>query len=90
MPAEKWEVVNDAALGQEKVKVVIFEGWCVGFRSRPEQEVCMLWEEAVRRREEDGPNYEGQLGCVALEDCKVVNEALRQYDVFTESVRVSC
>jgi D-glycerate 3-kinase len=86
VPAEKWEVVNDLTQGQEKVRVVIFEGWCVGFRSRPEQEVRTLWEDAVRRRKEEDGNYEGRLGYVSFEDVKVVNEALREYDVFIESV----
>jgi D-glycerate 3-kinase len=86
VPAEKWEVVNDVKHGQEKVRVVIFEGWCVGFRSRPEHEVRTLWEDAVRRGKEEDGIYEGRLGYVSLEDVMVVNQALREYDVFTESV----
>jgi len=89
VPVEKWELVNDVTRGQEKAEVVIFEGWCVGFRSRPEQEVRMLWEDATRRRKDEGGIYEGRLGYVALEDVKVVNEALKEYDIFTESVSLS-
>jgi D-glycerate 3-kinase len=76
--------VNDVANGQRKVKLVIFEGWCVGFRSRPEEEVREVWEEAVRKKESEHSQYNGRLGHVKLEDVMAVNEALKGYDAFTE------
>jgi D-glycerate 3-kinase len=76
--------VNDVANGQRRVKLVIFEGWCVGFRSRPEEEVREAWEEAVRKKESGDGQYNGRLGHVTLEDVMTVNEALKGYDAFTE------
>lgn len=84
MPGDKWETVNDVEHGQQPVKVVIFEGWCVGFRARPEAEIRSVWEDAVRRRQNDSENYHGRLGYVKLEDVLTINEALKKYDVFTE------
>ena len=49
----------------------------------------MVWEDAVRRRKEEGEIYEGRLAYVALEDVKVVNAALREYDAFSELVFLS-
>jgi len=81
VPEERWEVVNNKE-GEEKVKVVIFEGWCVGFRALEEKTLQERWEAAVRARESG--NYDGRLGYVKFEDVRVVNEALKRYDVLTE------
>ncbi|KKZ66288.1 hypothetical protein EMCG_07998 [[Emmonsia] crescens] len=84
LPESEWEVVNDtSSAGQGRVKVVIFEGWCVGFRARPEEEIRRVWEEAVQLRMRDPGGYKGRLGHVKFEDVKVINEALRGYDSFT-------
>ncbi|KAL1999853.1 hypothetical protein VTN02DRAFT_3883 [Thermoascus thermophilus] len=80
VPEAEWETVN--AEGEEPVRVVIFEGWCVGFRARDETTLRARWEEAVRARESGA--YDGRLGYVRYEDVWVVNEALKQYDVLTE------
>ncbi|EEQ29754.1 D-glycerate 3-kinase [Microsporum canis CBS 113480] len=81
-PEDTWETVNDIRNGQSLVRVVIFEGWCVGFRPRPEAEIRAEWEDAVRRRECDS-SYDGQLGDVKLEDVMAINKALEKYDAFT-------
>lgn len=80
VPPSQWEVVN--AEGQEKVKVVIFEGWCVGFRAWDEKTLREKWEAAVQQKESG--NYEGRLGHVKFEDVHTVNESLKQYDALTE------
>lgn len=80
VPQSQWEVVNGE--GQTKVKVVIFEGWCVGFRAWDDQTLRAKWEDAVRQRESG--DYQGRLGHVKFEDVKTVNDALKQYDVLTE------
>ncbi|WEW59335.1 D-glycerate 3-kinase [Emydomyces testavorans] len=89
VPEDRWEVVNDVARGQERVKVVIFEGWCVGFRARPVAEIRAAWEDAVKKKEEEEEEaetgeYDGQLGYVKLEDVMAVNDALKEYDAFTD------
>ena len=75
-----WEGVNGD--GQEKVKVVIFEGWCVGFRARGEKGVRRVWEDAVAEKEKGG--YDGRLGYIRFEDVRFVDEMLKGYDAFTE------
>ncbi|EEP77825.1 conserved hypothetical protein [Uncinocarpus reesii 1704] len=82
VPEDQWELVNDVAQGQERVKVVIFEGWCVGFRALPEEDVRAAWEDAVEKKNKGG--YDGQLANIKLEDVLTVNEALKQYDALTE------
>ncbi|KAJ5228659.1 hypothetical protein N7489_009367 [Penicillium chrysogenum] len=82
VPKTQWNVVNEA--GQEKVKVVIFEGWCVGFRAWDDQTLRAKWEAAVQQKENG--KYDGRLGHVKFEDVKAVNDALKRYDVLTEWV----
>lgn len=80
VPESQWQVVNQE--GQPKVKVVIFEGWCVGFRPRDDQTLRSLWENAVRQKETG--DYQGRLGYVKFEDVKAVNDALKRYDSLTK------
>jgi D-glycerate 3-kinase len=80
VPESQWEVVNRE--GQENIKVVIFEGWCVGFRPLDETTLKEKWEAAVQKKNEG--KYDGRLGHVKLEDVRTINEALKRYDVLTE------
>lgn len=77
-----WVTVNDDE--NNKVRVVIVEGWCLGFRQRPDHEIEREWRRAVGLRDEGG--YNGRLGYTKLEDVLAINHALSAYDVFTEYV----
>jgi len=72
VPASEWRSVNGP--GEEKVKVVIFEGWCVGFRALAPEEV------EAKRREESVT-----LKRHRLEDLLFVNEKLGDYEVLNEA-----
>jgi D-glycerate 3-kinase len=72
VPEEKWRTVNGP--GQEKVKVVIFEGWCVGFRALPPALV------GEKQAEENVTLKKHR-----LEDLLFVNERLRGYEVLNEA-----
>ncbi|KAJ5143051.1 uncharacterized protein N7515_001838 [Penicillium bovifimosum] len=82
VPREQWKVINEE--GQEKVKVVIFEGWCVGFRAWDDHSLRAKWEAAVHQKESG--EYNGRLGHVQFEDVKAVNDALKRYDVLTDKL----
>ncbi|CAI7633120.1 unnamed protein product [Penicillium palitans] len=82
VPKSQWKVVNEE--GQDKVKVVIFEGWCVGFRAWDDQTLRAKWEAAVRQKETG--EYDGRLGHVKFEDVKAVNDALKRYDILTDKL----
>ncbi|CAG7923691.1 unnamed protein product [Penicillium olsonii] len=81
VPTAQWKVVNE---NEPKVKVVIFEGWCVGFRAWDDNTLRAKWEAAVRQKESG--DYNGRLGHVQFEDVKAVNDALKQYDVLTNKL----
>ena len=81
-PVECWELINES--GKLKTKIVIFEGWCVGFRSLARAKLQDKWNDAVRQRK-DG-NYSGRLGWNRLEDIEHVNECLIQYDSLTDQL----
>lgn len=84
VPQSQWEVVNNNRQEKDAIKVVIFEGWCVGFRPLDDDELKRKWEDAVQQREKDEKNYDGRLGYVKLEDVQAINDALRRYDKLTE------
>lgn len=48
VPESEWETVNDTSAGQRPVQVVIFEGWCVGFRQLSAAEVAEKWRAPSR------------------------------------------
>ncbi|KAK2739562.1 hypothetical protein FQN57_006524 [Myotisia sp. PD_48] len=83
-PDSTWETVNDVGSSLDRVKIVIFEGWCVGFRPRPDAEIRSVWE-ATRKNMEQG-NYHGQLGCVELDNVITINHALKEYDAITDQL----
>jgi D-glycerate 3-kinase len=80
VPNDQWEVVNKE--GNEKIKAVIFEGWCVGFRPLDDNVLRAKWEAAARQKESS--NYDGRLGHVKLEDVQAINDALKKYDILTK------
>jgi D-glycerate 3-kinase len=67
----QWESVNGP--GQPRVDVVIFEGWCVGFRPLSPDEIRARWEGQSRT-----------LHHHELEHLLFVNEHLRSYDYVTD------
>lgn len=80
IPQNQWKSVNKE--GEEAIEVVIFEGWCVGFRPLEMTELRRKWEAAVERKEQG--EYLGRLGWNRFEDVEYVNEALRGYEPLTE------
>ncbi|KAF2098845.1 P-loop containing nucleoside triphosphate hydrolase protein [Rhizodiscina lignyota] len=78
-PESTWTSVNE---GQEKVQVVVLEGWCVGFRPVSDEALEEKWKRAVA--EEKKGSYDGQLGKLKFEDIKTVNDALKKYDEVTD------
>lgn len=70
-PESTWTPLNGP--GQTPVKVVIFEGWCVGFRSLPPAKVEEKWKAESRTLHKH-----------KLEHLLFVNEALRGYDAVTD------
>ena len=77
---EEWRTLNRS--GEEPIEVVIFEGWCVGFRALESIELQRIWEQAIAEKEEAG--YQGRLGFHRLGNLEFVNEALKGYDVLTK------
>jgi D-glycerate 3-kinase len=80
VPEDRWQTVN--AEGQIPIRVVLFEGWSVGFRPLNEHELKQKWEHAVKARQTG--HYVGRLGHNTLESVANINDALREYDQITE------
>lgn len=77
-PSE-WEMIND---GSRSIEVVLFEGWCVGFRALSDEDLETKWKLAKVAAEK--PGYEGRLGKLSLENVKFVNDELKKYDAMTD------
>lgn len=82
LPDSEWRTVN--AKGTEPIEVVIFEGWCVGFRALSDADVEKKWEAAKEDFEKTGDDYKGQLGKLKVDNVLFVNDRLREYDAFTD------
>lgn len=82
VPQTEWRLVNGK--DDDKVEVIIFEGWCVGFRPLAEQEVTGKWNNALEEEKSVKEGTVGRLGKQRLEDVVFVNEALKQYDAMTK------
>ena len=87
LSANEWETCNHE--GEPPVEVVIFEGWCVGFRALSDEELERKWKAAVQAFEAEGDAYEGRLGRLQLDSVLFVNNKLREYDEMTRSVHKS-
>ncbi|KAI0428095.1 putative Uridine/cytidine kinase [Xylaria sp. FL1042] len=70
LPRANWPNVN--APGQPKVQVVIFEGWCVGYRSLPPAEVLRKYNAPSRTLKSHDPRH-----------LQFINEKLGAYDAIT-------
>jgi D-glycerate 3-kinase len=81
LPERDWETCNRQ--GEPPVEVVIFEGWCVGFRALSDDELGRKWKAAVEEYESKGSAYSGRLGKLQFDSVKFVNNALREYDEMT-------
>lgn len=81
-PEDEWETVN--ADGQPPVEVVIFEGWCVGFRALSDAEAERKWDAAKSDYQSTGDGYQGQLGKLQSQDVLFVNNKLKEYDALTD------
>jgi len=79
-PETTWTRVNGP--DQRSIDIIIFEGWCVGFRSLSAVQLESKWSAAVGANMK--PAYAGRLGKLELESVTLVNEALRQYDEVTD------
>ena len=77
----EWEEVNQSP---SKIKIVLFEGWCTGFRPLSSEELKQRWEAAVSAKQ--NAEYLGRLGHNRYEDVKVINDALVKYDKLTNSL----
>ncbi|KAL9640467.1 MAG: hypothetical protein Q9204_000695 [Flavoplaca sp. TL-2023a] len=82
-PQNQWTTVNKA--GQQPIKIVVLEGWCVGFRALDDINLTTLWLSAVELSTR-GCGYQGRLGHSRLQDVKFINEALKGYDSLTDQL----
>ncbi|OTB08194.1 hypothetical protein M426DRAFT_317295 [Hypoxylon sp. CI-4A] len=68
----RWEAVNGT--GESKVQVVIFEGWCVGFKHISPMEISLKWNAPSRTLQKH-----------SIDHLNFINERLRDYDVITDT-----
>ncbi|RDA82780.1 hypothetical protein CP532_0854 [Ophiocordyceps camponoti-leonardi (nom. inval.)] len=75
LPESCWRLVNQP--DQSPIRVVIFEGWCVGFRALSDSDVEVRWRAPSRT-----------LVNHRLEHLLLVNDMLRSYDGLTDLLDV--
>lgn len=88
LPEHMWRRIKN----QPPIQVLIFEGWCLGFRPLTGNELKRRWDDAQGRRAESDKNRQHvdalsiesrflttTLANHTLEDLEFVNECLREY-----------
>lgn len=83
-PESEWQVINKD--GSPPIEVVVFEGWCVGFRALSDEQVERKWRTEKADYERKGPDYKGQLGKQKVSSAQFVNSSLRGYDALTDQL----
>ena len=82
LPMSEWEVVNEDL--SKPIKVVLFEGWCVGFRPLSSTALREKWQDAHDAASTQGDGYKGRLGRNSLQSVATINRALHAYDRLTD------
>jgi D-glycerate 3-kinase len=85
VPESEWEPVNTATSPSSTIKVVLFEGWAVGFRPLPPSILRQKWDVASEAARSD-PNYNGRLGHNTLSSVQDINTALESYNQITDQL----
>lgn len=83
MPASEWNTVNQPL--SPIIKVVLFEGWSVGFRALSPSTLEQKHRTAVDARSHD-LSYKGRLGHNTLQSITDINAALHGYDEITDQL----
>ncbi|KAK4939975.1 hypothetical protein LTR10_019827 [Elasticomyces elasticus] len=86
VPESEWEEVNTDP--SSPVRVVLFEGWSVGFRPLSEQALEAKHSAAVSSLQNSTPSnpYSGRLGHNTLKSVTAINDALMAYDNLTSQL----
>jgi D-glycerate 3-kinase len=86
VPESEWEEVNSK--GTTPVKVVLFEGWSVGFRPLGQGALEAKHGGATSTLKSSTPDrpYIGRLGHNSLQSVQTINEALKNYDNLTSQL----
>ncbi|KEF59745.1 uncharacterized protein A1O9_04592 [Exophiala aquamarina CBS 119918] len=86
VPESEWEEVNRE--GTTPVKVVLFEGWSVGFRPLSQDALEAKHASAISARNNSNEitPYTGRLGHNSLQSVQTINDALRKYDSLTSQL----
>lgn len=81
VPESEWLQVNQDPA--HPIRIVLFEGWCVGFRPLPSSTVEQKHEHAASAAQHSSADYKGRLGRNTLENVHTINKALKEYDEIT-------
>lgn len=81
VPEKDWLEVNTDPTNP--VRVVLFEGWCVGFRPVPKEVLETKHNAAAHAAQSADNSYHGRLGHNSQENVDTINQALKQYDEIT-------
>lgn len=81
VPEKEWTTVNQDP--KNPIQVILFEGWCVGFRPISSDSVNSLHGRTVKEAENSSAQYSGRLGHNSLESVSTINTALKEYDEIT-------
>lgn len=80
----EWENVNVDP--SKPIKLVLFEGWCVGFRAISPQRLQQKYDDAVAALHSPKQTYRGRLAYNTPKSLTLINDALMSYDALTQQL----
>ncbi len=83
-PESEWDEINSSSNPNKRIKIVIFEGWCVGFQSLAASDLQAKHANAVASlqasKDGDSHAYTGRLAHNTLQSVATINDSLVQYE----------
>ncbi|KAF7921415.1 hypothetical protein EAE99_007723 [Botrytis elliptica] len=75
--------VNDSSQNQRPIQIILFEGWCVGFRSLPPTSISILHKNSLSLP--SSPQNPTTLRDHPLSSLLFINQKLKDYDILTDT-----
>ncbi|TEY83148.1 hypothetical protein BOTCAL_0025g00070 [Botryotinia calthae] len=76
-------IVNDTSRDQRPIQIILFEGWCVGFRSLPPTSISLLHKNSLALP--SSSSSPTTLRDHPLSSLLFINQKLKDYDIITDT-----
>ncbi|KAF7872581.1 hypothetical protein EAF04_003501 [Stromatinia cepivora] len=83
-----FHTINDTTQNQKPIQIILFEGWCVGFRSLPPTTITDMRQRSLSLPQTTTPTTYTTLRNHPLSSLLFINEKLKDYDYITNTFNI--